>query len=207
MGCVQSETRSGAGATALAFEEPLQAQAPASICYSRVMNRAFVKESDGGEAEPLPPRRISEFPNHVTPAGLEELKAELGRLTGLRPELLARGDDPASQEGLRRIDRDLAYVEARISSALRVDLAAQPRDEVAFGATVTVDQAAGSASAPAAQRTYSIVGEDEADADAGKVSHASPLAQALLGAQVGQTVTWKRPIGDLVLTVERIEYR
>jgi transcription elongation factor GreB len=35
----------------------------------------------------------------------------------------------------------------------------------------------------------------------------SPLARALLGARVGQTVTWKRPIGDLVLTVEHIEYR
>jgi transcription elongation factor GreB len=171
------------------------------------MSRAFVKESDGAAEEPLPPRRISEFPNRVTPAGLAELKAELARLTGLRPDLLARGDDPAAQEALRHVDRDLAYVEARISSALLVDPTAQPRDEVAFGATVTVDQAAGSAGAPAARRTYSIVGEDEADADVGKVSHASPLAQALLGARAGQTVTWKRPIGDLLLTVERIEYR
>ena len=63
------------------------------------MNRAFVKESDGGVEEPLPPRRISEFPNHVTPSGLEQLNAELGRLTGRRPELLARGDDdPAARE-------------------------------------------------------------------------------------------------------------
>lgn len=170
------------------------------------MNRAFVKESDGGVEEPLPPRRISEFPNHITPTGLEELKAELGRLTGRRPELLARGDDPAAQEELRRIDRDLTYVEARISSALPVDLDSQPRDEVAFGATVTVQQAAGSVAAPTVPRAYSIVGEDEADADAGKVSYVSPLARALLGAQVGQTVTWKRPIGDMLLTVERIEY-
>ena len=170
------------------------------------MNRAFVKESDGGAEEPLPPRRISDVPNHVTPAGLERLKAELGLLTGRRPELLAMGDDPAAQEELRRIDRDLAYVEARISSALLVDLDSQPRDEVAFGATVTVKQAVGSVAAPTASQAYSIVGEDEADADAGKVSYVSPLARALLGAQIGQTVTWKRPIGDLLLTVERIEY-
>jgi transcription elongation GreA/GreB family factor len=170
------------------------------------MSRAFVKESDGGAQEPLPPRRISEFPNHVTPTGMEQLKAELGRLTGRRPELLAQGDDEAAQEALRHVDRDLAYIEARISSALLVDLSAQPRDEVAFGATITVRQATGSAGAPAASRMYSIVGEDEADADAGKVSYVSPLARALLGTQVGQTVTWKRPIGDLLLTVERIEY-
>jgi transcription elongation factor GreB len=170
------------------------------------MSRAFVKESDGGAEEPLPPRRISEFPNHVTAAGLEQLKAELSRLTGRRPVLLAQGDDSAAQEELRHIDRDLAYIEARISSALPVDLGAQPRDEVAFGAAVTVKQAAGSAGAVAASRTYSIVGEDEADADAGKVSYVSPLARALLGARVDQTVTWKRPIGDLLLIVERIEY-
>jgi transcription elongation factor GreB len=170
------------------------------------MSRAFVKESDGETQEPLPPRRLSEFPNHVTSTGLEQLRAELGRLTGRRPALLAKADDPAAQEELRHIDRDLAYVEARISSALPVDLAAQPRDEVAFGATVTVNEAAGSAGAPAAPRTYAIVGEDEADADAGKVSYTSPLARALLGAHVGQTVTWKRPVGDLRLTVERIEY-
>jgi transcription elongation factor GreB len=171
------------------------------------MSRAFVKESDGGAQEPPPPRRISEFPNHVTPTGLEQLKAELGRLTGRRLELLAQGDDEAAQEALRHVDRDLAYTEARISSALLVDLGAQPRDEVAFGATITVRQAAGPAGASAARRIYSVVGEDEADADAGKVSYVSPLARALLGTQVGQTVTWKRPIGDLSLTVERIEYR
>jgi transcription elongation factor GreB len=170
------------------------------------MSRAFVKESDGGAQEPLPPRRISESPNYVTLTGLEQLKAEFGRLTGRRPELLAQGDDEVAQEALRQVDRDLAYIEARISSALLVDLSAQPRDEVAFGATITVRQAAGSAGAAAASRMYSIVGEDEADADAGKVSYVSPLARALLGTQVGQTVTWKRPIGDLLLTVERIEY-
>jgi transcription elongation factor GreB len=170
------------------------------------MSRAFVKESDGGAQEPLPPRRISEFPNHVTPAGLEQLKTELGRLNGRRPELLAQGDDPPAQEELRRIDRDLAYIGARISSALLVDPGTQPRDEVAFGATVTVKQAAGSVAAPAASQAYSIVGEDEADADARKVSYVSPLARALLGARIGQTVAWKRPIGDLLLTVERIEY-
>ena len=168
------------------------------------MSRAFVKES--GALEPLPPRRVSEFPNHVTPAGLEQLKADLGRLTGRRPALLAKADDLAAQEELRHMDRDLAYVEARISSAILVDMAAQPRDEVAFGATVAVIEAAGPAGAPAAPHTYSIVGEDEADADAGKVSYVSPLARALLGAHVGQTVTWKRPVGDLRLTVERIDY-
>jgi len=171
------------------------------------MNRAFVKESDGAADEPLPARRISELPNYVTPAGLERLRAELGRLTGRRAGLVARGDDPAARDELLPVDRDLAYFEARVGSAILVEPAGQPQDEVAFGATVTVRETVDPAAAPAAYRTYTIVGEDEADADTGTVSYASPLARALLGAHAGQTVTWKRPIGDLVLTVERIEYR
>jgi transcription elongation factor GreB len=170
------------------------------------MSRAFVKESDDAAEEPQPARRISEFSNYVTPAGLQQLNAELGRLTRRRTDLLAQGDDPAARDELRPVERDLAYVEARVASAVLVDLAAQPSDEVAFGATVTVSEAS-SADGPAAPRTYTIVGEDEADADDGKVGYVSPLAQALLGARAGQTVTWKRPMGDLVLTVERIEYQ
>ena len=169
------------------------------------MSRAFVKESDETE-EPLPPRRISEHPNLVTPNGLEQLKDELGRLTARRAEALALGDDPAAREGLRHLDRDLVYVNARLASAELVDPAAQPKDQVAFGAFVTVREAADGAE-PAASRTYVIVGEDEAEAESGKVSYVSPLARALNGARVGQSVVWKRPKGDLVLTVERIQYR
>jgi transcription elongation factor GreB len=167
------------------------------------MSRAFVKESDGSD-EPLPPRRISDHPNYVTPRGLEELRRELGRLTARRGELAAMVDDPATAEELRHVERDLTYVEARVGSAIVVDPARQPRGEVAFGATVTVRETAGDA--PAVSRTYRLVGEDEANADVGKVSYVSPLARALLGARVGQTVTWQRPAGDLALTVDRIEY-
>lgn len=171
------------------------------------MSRAFVKESDGAPDEPLPARRISESPNYVTPTGLGLLRAELGRLTGRRAELLAQGDVPAALDELLHVERDSVYIQARVASAIVVDPIGQPHDEVAFGATVTVSEAAGSVATPAARRTYTIVGEDEADADAGTVSYVSPLARALIGAHVGQTVIWKRPIGDLVLTVERIEYR
>jgi transcription elongation factor GreB len=171
------------------------------------MNRAFVKESAGAADEPQPARRISEFPNYVTPSGLEQLRTELGRLTGRRAELVARGDDPAARDELLPIDRELAYVETRLGSAQLVEPGGQPRGEVAFGATVTVRETAVRAAAPAASRTYTIVGEDEADADAGTVSYVSPLAQALLGAHAGHTVTWKRPVGALVLIIESIEYR
>ena len=179
------------------------------FCYSGHMSRAFVKEPDGGAAEePLPERRISEHPNYVTPAGLEQLKRALGELTERRGELLGKPDDPAAQEELRHVDRELRYYEARLDSAIPVDPTGQPRDQVAFGATVTVtEESAREASAGQGEtRRYAIVGEEEADADAGSVSYVSPLAKALLGARVGQSVTWRRPAGDLRLTVQHIAY-
>jgi transcription elongation GreA/GreB family factor len=47
---------------------------------------------------------------------------------------------------------------------------------------------------------------DEADVAAGRISWASPLAQSLIGAGVGDTVVWKRPAGNLELEVTRISY-
>jgi transcription elongation GreA/GreB family factor len=55
------------------------------------------------------------------------------------------------------------------------------------------------------ERRFAIVGEDEADVASGKVSYVSPLAQALLGAHVGDTVTWQRPAGDLQLTIVALD--
>ena len=56
------------------------------------------------------------------------------------------------------------------------------------------------------ERTFTIVGEDEADLATLKVSYVSPLAEALLGAHVGDRVVWHRPAGDLELTVTAIAY-
>ena len=56
------------------------------------------------------------------------------------------------------------------------------------------------------RRVFTIVGEDEADTEGGKVSWVSPLAGALRGARLGDSVTWKRPSGDLELEIVSIEY-
>jgi transcription elongation factor GreB len=162
------------------------------------MNRAFVKEPDeGAPAESLPDRQISEHPNFVTPAGLHELEARVGELEARRLELLD-GDDPTDE--LTYVDRDLRYFTARLESAIPVDMARQPRRKVAFGAAVTVSQPGGD------RRTFTIVGEDEADLREGKISYVSPLAEALLESRVGKSVLWRRPVGDIQLTVEEIDY-
>ena len=163
------------------------------------MSRAFVKEPDeGAPAEDLPERQISEHPNYVTPAGLEQLEQAVGRLETRRLELLEQDDDPADE--LTYVDRDLRYFTARLESAIPVDMGRQPRRKVAFGAAVTVSQPGGK------RQTFTIVGEDEADLRLGKISYVSPLAEALVDARAGKTVLWRRPAGNIQLTVEQIDY-
>jgi transcription elongation factor GreB len=166
------------------------------------MSRAFVKEPDEGEPEDgLPERQISEHPNYVTPEGLRQLESTVGELERQHLDLLAArdaGGGPAPE--LAYVDRDLRYFTRRLDTAIPVDLRRQPRRMVKFGAAVTVLESAG------ARRTFTLVGEDEADLKAGKISYVSPLADALLDSRVGSTVLWRRPAGDRQLTIEGIDY-
>jgi len=165
------------------------------------MSRAFVNEDVQSEAQAeLPERPQSEHPNYVTPAGLAALERSLAGLLAERAALSGEGDAMRHEAALRRIERDARYLRARIDRAILVDPGAQPRDEVAFGATVRVCDPEGE------RRVFSIVGEDEAEASVGEVSWVSPLAQALLGARVGDVVTWRRPSGNLELEVLAIDY-
>jgi transcription elongation factor GreB len=158
------------------------------------MSRAFVKESD--RTEPLPDIPLSEHPNRTTPAGLARQQARLEQLRAA-----AQGGDALPDELARQSSaREIRWLEARIAGAIVVDPAQQPRDRVAFGATVEVVDEHGAAAA------YRIVGEDEADAEHGSVSWFSPLAKAVMGARVGDEVVWRRPAGDLRLEVTAIRY-
>jgi transcription elongation GreA/GreB family factor len=56
------------------------------------------------------------------------------------------------------------------------------------------------------QHTYEIVGEDEADIKANKVSWTSPLAKAIIGQKIGESVVWARPAGNTVLEIIKISY-
>ncbi|WP_299396527.1 GreA/GreB family elongation factor [Pelagibius sp.] len=164
------------------------------------MSRAFVKEDDAGAPEERVDLPISAHPNFVTPAGLAMLRERLAVYEAERAKLKTQDDDLAAQAHLPRVEQEVRYWEERLRSAIPVDLAEQPRDSVAFGAVVTVEDAAG------ARHDYQIVGEDEAEPQAGKVSYVSPLARALDGAAVGDLITWKRPAGDQELEVVAIEY-
>jgi transcription elongation factor GreB len=71
---------------------------------------------------------------------------------------------------------------------------------VLFGATVEVEDEAGNC------LHFTIVGEDEADIAHNKVSYVSPIAKALIGRKVGDSVMWKRPAGNLSLDIIEINY-
>lgn len=164
------------------------------------MSRAFVKEDDAGTPEEKVDLPISAHPNFVTPAGLQMLRDKVTTFEEERARLKEHEAELAAQSHLPRVEQELRYVEERLRVAIPVDLARQPRDRVAFGAQVTVEDEDGK------QRDYTIVGEDEADPQAGKVSYVSPLARALDGAGVGDLITWKRPAGDQELEVVAIRY-
>lgn len=162
------------------------------------MSRAFVKE-DGPDNAPLPDLPVSPHPNYVTPRGLAALQARLAATQADLARLRAR-TDRLDRMPEAAAERDIRYLEARLRSALPVDPARQPQDEVAFGARVTVTDDTGQ------HHVFEITGEDEADAAKGRIAPQSPLARALLGAALGDTVLWPRPSGKLELEITAIRY-
>ncbi|OGS13643.1 MAG: hypothetical protein A2285_07400 [Elusimicrobia bacterium RIFOXYA12_FULL_57_11] len=164
------------------------------------MSRAFVKEDSAAPEEPLK-RQASGRPNYVTFAGLELLKARVAELTTLRAGLLVKKNDgePRALQ-LQQAEIDLEYYEGQVKSAKLVDNRGLALEDVRFGAAVKVKDQAG------AEKEYLIVGEDQADAEAGKLNWASPLAAALLGKKPGSRVLLERKGGNIDLEIFAVRY-
>jgi transcription elongation factor GreB len=163
------------------------------------MSRAFVNEDAGADRPDLPELPVPPGPNIVTPRGLAALHAQIAQRQADLAALKARPDrlDKLPEAAA---ERDLRWLEARLKAAVVIDPAAHDLTEVAFGLAVTVADADGK------ETTYEITGEDEADATRHRIAPNSPLARALLGAQVGDVVTWKRPAGTLDLEIVGIAH-
>lgn len=166
------------------------------------MSRAFVKDTDDDlAAAEVPERPRSEHPNYVTPHGLEQLHARLKELQERREQLAGMTeDDPLAKQKLLEVERDMRYFNAQVERVIVVDPATQPQDEVHIGAAVRISDERGKT------HEFSIVGDDEADVARGKISWASPLAKAMIGAKVGDMVVWKRPAGDTEVEIVEIRY-
>lgn len=184
------------------------------------MSKAFTKETDAGSAADEADLEADEGPalpqgtrNYMTPEGAARLKSELKKLLNEdRPEVVrtvqwAASNGDRSENGdyiygkrrLREIDRRIRFLTKRLESAEIVDSATQAGgDRVLFGARVTVQGEEGP------PRKYRIVGIDETDVKAGAVSWISPIAKALMGAKVGDTVLLRTPRGEEELEVLEI---
>ena len=154
-------------------------------------------------------------PNYITPAGYRALREEYESLYGgERPKLLeviswaaANGDRSENADyqygrrRLREIDRRINFLARRMKDAKVVDPATQPdKGRVWFGATVTL------ADEEDQERVLTLVGEDEADASAGRVSWTSPIARAVRGAAVGDVRRVALPSGERDYEVVAIRY-
>ena len=142
------------------------------------MSKAFTKEPESGSDvyDDLPDRPVSPH-NLVTPKGLEMIEAELARLHAEH----AAAHDADDRPLLAKINRDLRYWTSRRATAQVVE-PPKEESEVRFGSTVTIEREDGR------KHTYRIVGEDEAEPSLGTLSYVSPVAQAMLGKQVGDVV-------------------
>ncbi|MBX3595154.1 transcription elongation factor GreB [Sphingomonas sp.] len=158
---------------------------------------------------------MNDRPNYITPAGYSALKAEYDRLFGTeRPALVetiawAAGNGDRSENGdyiygrkrLREIDRRLGWLAKRMKAAKVVDPARQEdRSRIWFGATVTI------ADEDDNHRTMTLVGDDEADAGAGRVGWNAPLSRALRGAAIGDLRRVALPAGEREYEVMAIDY-
>jgi transcription elongation factor GreB len=165
------------------------------------MSRGFVKEDDA-QTPPIVPPRAALPPgtaNYVTPNGLEQLRAELTTLEATRAQAGANHDNDTDRtHRLSLLNGRLALLTERLASAKVIDPATQPPGEIRFGATVTLRTLSGHRAGQ--ERTFTIVGVDEADIAAGKVGFVAPIARALIGARQGQALTL--PLGATPETVE-----
>jgi transcription elongation factor GreB len=182
------------------------------------MNKAFTKESDGGdedddEGSGLPPLPAG-GKNYMTPAGHVRLRGELLQLIDEeRPKVVEavhwaarngdrseNGDYIYGKKRLREIDRRIRFLTKRLDIAEVADPSVHHgSDQIFFGATVTYATAKGE------ERTITIKGIDEVEHLAGEVSWISPIARALLKAREGDEVSLTTPGG--VETLEVIEVR
>jgi transcription elongation factor GreB len=176
------------------------------------VSRAFLEESDddfdGDDVpaikDPLPPG----VKNYMTPEGAARLKDEMHVLTMEKVPMLSaelRGGPERSREEvarnrrkLREIERRIEYLQNMIGRLEVVYPSAQDTGQVVFGSRVTVNEGDGE------EKVYTIVGVDESDPAAGRISWISPLARALLSKRVGDTVRLNLPGGNKTISVTGI---
>jgi transcription elongation factor GreB len=173
------------------------------------MSRGFVKEDDQEEIPLVPPR--PDLPegvsNYMTPTGMEELHAEKQALIDEKNSIEATTEQD-KRVASNFINAKIHLLEERMATAKIVELSEQPKDEVRFGAsiTLTIGNESKSSVSKGKPQDYQIVGVDEADISKGKISFISPIAKILIGKKVGEKAILKLARENRVFEVMKIKY-
>jgi transcription elongation factor GreB len=160
-----------------------------------------------------PPRPKSSA--YITAAGARALKDELRELWKVeRPKVTEvvheaakngdrseNGDYIYGKKRLREIDSRVRFLTKRLESLTIVDRLPDDQSRVLFGAWVTLEDDNRN------ERCYQIVGPDEFDVSAGKISMDSPLAQAMLKKQVDDEIMVHGAETEQVYYISAIEYK
>ena len=166
------------------------------------MSRGFVKEDDQEEIPMVPQRAYlpEGVTNFVTPAGMDQLLDERQTLVNEKDNLTAVNENE-KRIALNYINAKLQLLNNRIAEARIVNLKEQPKNEIRFGAIVTLKT-----EATGKIQTFQITGVDEAEISKGKISFLSPMAKLLINKKTGEKVILKRATEDIVFEIMDIVY-
>ena len=152
---------------------------------------------------------------YITPEGKKRLSDEFEQLWRVRRPGVTAALAAAAAEGdrsenaeyiyrkkqLREIDSRIHHLKERLEDIVVVDSRPDNECQVFFGAWVRLEDEEGKIS------EYRIVGPDESDHTKGMISMDSPMAKALMKKTEGDEVIVKRPKGEAVFTIVRVQYQ
>jgi transcription elongation factor GreB len=166
------------------------------------MSRGFVREGDQEEPVVIPQRAVlpDQVINYVTPSGMSQLREELDTLEKDFAGIAVEDEMERRREQTSVLGR-IKLLKERINSARPILLEEQPQDEIRFGATVKVKNLN-----LKTNQVLTITGVDEANVAQGKIAFTTPIARAIIGAKVGDTVDFKLGGENRPLHIEYIKY-
>jgi len=150
----------------------------------------------------------------MTPRGQRILEAELKRLKEERPkiakdieearehgDLSENAEYHAAKERQGQVEARIREIESKLALAQVIDPATLSGTRVVFGATVTLTD-----TDTEEEVVYTIVGEDEADVKQGLISVNAPIARAMIGRELGETVRVKTPRGTREYEITEVKF-
>lgn len=157
---------------------------------------------------------MARFP--MTVNGAEKLRTELNKLKSVQRPKISKAIAEAREHGDLKENAEyhaareqqsfcegrITEIESKLAESEIIDISKiEPSGRVIFGTTITLYNIDTEESV-----TYQIVGEDEADVPAGKISVISPIARAIMGKSEGDEITVKAPAGDIEYEIESVEH-